>query len=299
MDRLACDRMFVSVLDTGSFAAAARRLQTSSGQASRLVARLEADLGVQLLNRTTRALAPTEAGQVYYERMKDLLAEMEALEVSVRSQSGLAAGRLRVSAPVTFGTRRLVPLMMRFAADYPAIRLDVQFSDRVVNLLEEGFDLAVRVGMAPDSSLIARRLGETRLITLAAPSYLAARGLPERPEDLAGQDLILDSNMRDPTRWSFRGAEPVGVTGRLRFSNAEACLSAALSGFGIARLPDFIAGDALRSGTLMPVLAEFEPEAIPIHVVWPPGRHLAGKVRAMVDALARDFGRGENPPASL
>ena len=299
MDRLACDRMFVSVLDTGSFAAAARRLQTSTGQASRLVARLEADLGVQLLNRTTRALAPTEAGQVYYERMKDLLAEMEALETSVRSQSGLAAGRLRVSAPVTFGTRRLVPLMMRFAADYPAIRLDVQFSDRVVNLLEEGFDLAVRVGMAPDSSLIARRLGETRLITLAAPSYLEARGLPERPEDLAGQDLILDSNMRDPTRWSFRGAEPVGVTGRLRFSNAEACLTAALSGFGITRLPDFVAGEALASGALLEVLSEFEPEAIPIHVVWPPGRHLAGKVRALVDALAQDFGRRENPTSSL
>ncbi|MFC0281984.1 LysR family transcriptional regulator [Falsigemmobacter intermedius] len=299
MDRLACDRMFVSVLDTGSFAAAARRLQTSTGQASRLVARLEADLGVQLLNRTTRALAPTEAGQVYYERMKDLLAEMEALETSVRSQSGLAAGRLRVSAPVTFGTRRLVPLMMRFAADYPAIRLDVQFSDRVVNLLEEGFDLAVRVGMAPDSSLIARRLGETRLITLAAPAYLEARGLPERPEDLAGHDLILDSNMRDPTRWSFRGAEPVGVTGRLRFSNAEACLTAALSGFGITRLPDFVAGEALASGALREVLSEFEPAAIPIHVVWPPGRHLAGKVRALVDALAQDFGRRENPTSSL
>lgn len=293
MDRLACDRMFVAVLDGGSFAAAARRLGTSSGQASRLVARLEADLGVQLLNRTTRALAPTEAGQVYYARMKDLLAEMEALEQSVRSQSGLAAGQLRIAAPVTFGTMRLVPFLLDFAKTYPAMRLDVQFSDRVVNLLEEGFDLAIRVGEAPDSSLIARRLGVTRLLTLASPACLEARGgAPALPEDLAGFDLIADSNLRDGARWHFAGAAPVPVTGRLRFSNAEACLQAALAGHGIARLPDFVAAEALAAGRLLPVLTRFEPDPVPIHILWPPGRHLAGKVRVLVDALARAFASG-------
>lgn len=299
MDRLTCDRMFVAVLDTGSFVGGARRLGTSSGQASRLVAKLEADLGVQLIRRTTRALAPTEAGQVYHARMKDLLAEMEALEASVRSQSGLAAGQLRIAAPVTFGTMRLVPLLMDFAARYPAIRLDVQFSDRLVNLLEEGFDLAIRVGAAEDSSLIARRLGQTRLLTLAAPGYLARRGSPERPEDLAGHDLVLDSNMRDAGRWSFAGAGPVSVTGRLRFSNAEACLRAVLAGFGIARLPDFVAESALSRGELVAVLAEYEPPAIPVHIVYPPGRHLAGKVRVMVDELVLAFGRAKIPAPSL
>lgn len=293
MDRLDCDRMFVAVLDLGSFAAAAERRGTSSGQASKLVSKLEADLGVQLLKRTTRALAPTEAGQAYYERMKGLLEEFDALDASVRHTSGAPSGRLRLTAPVSFGTARLTPALLDFARAFPDIQLDVTFSDRLANLVDEGFDAAVRIGKPDDSSLIARKLCDARVVTLAAPSYLAKRGTPLQPDDLTGHDIIIDANFRDPWHWHF--ADPAGgvlalpIVGRLRFSNAEACLAAAEAGLGIARVPTFIAGPRLRDGHVVPVLAHRENAPLAVHVVYPPARHLALKVRALVDFCVTQF----------
>lgn len=215
--------MLVAVLDTGSFAAAARRLGASSSQASKLVSRLEAELGVQLLKRTTRALAPTEAGQAYYERMKGLLEEFDALDAAVRNASGMPAGRLRLTAPLSFRTLQLAPVLLDFARAYPEIELDVGFSDRTVNLVDEGFDLAVRIGRPGDSSLIARKLCDARVVVVAAPDYLARRGTPTEPAGLADHDCIIDTNFADPLVWRFEGSAPsVPVRGRLRFSNAEA-----------------------------------------------------------------------------
>ncbi|MFG1347867.1 LysR family transcriptional regulator [Xanthobacter autotrophicus DSM 431] len=294
MDRLDCNRMFVAVLDAGSFSGAAERLGTSSGQASKLVSKLEADLGVQLLKRTTRALSPTEVGQAYYERMKPLLDEFDALDASVRNASGAPAGRLRLTAPMSFGTLQLVPVLLDFARAFPEIQLDVSFSDRVVNLVDEGFDLTVRIGKPADSSLIARKLCEGRIVVVAAPAYLARHGTPERPEDLAAHDCIIDSNFRDPLNWSFaseQGGEPttVAVSGRLRFSNGEACLLAAEAGLGIARLPTFIVGSGIRAGRVVRLLAEHEDAPHVVHALYPPARHLALRVRVLVDFLATCF----------
>ncbi len=295
MERLDCDRMFVAVLEAGSFAGAAARLGTSAGQASKLVSRLETDLGVQLIKRTTRALSPTEVGQAYCERIKPLLEEFDTLDASVRNASGAPTGRLRLTAPITFGSVQLGPVLIEFAKAFPEIQLDVSFSDRTVNLVEEGFDAAIRVGRPGDSSLIARRLCPVRIVLAAAPAYLEARGEPAVPADLAGHDCIIDTNFRDPFNWRFGPGEngsAVPVNGRLRFSNAEACAAAAEAGLGIARVPSFVVGARLRAGTLRPVLRTGEEEPFGLFALYPPGRHLALKVRVLVDFLANCY-RGQ------
>lgn len=293
MDRLESDRMFVAVMETGSFTAAAERLGTSSGQASKLVSRLENALGVRLLSRTTRSVSPTEAGRAYFDRLRPLLDELDALDAAIRDVSHAPRGRLRLSAPLTFGAMELAPALNRFAAEYPGIELDVGFSDRVVNLVDEGFDLAVRVGRPEDSSMIARKLCDVRIITVASPDWLDRHGEPAEPGDLAGLDCIIDSNFREPNRWPFRDAEgraaSVAVTGRIRYSNTEACLGAAEAGLGLACVPAFVAADALRKARVRQVLKAFEPEPYAVHAVYPHGRYLAGKVRVLVDFLARYY----------
>jgi DNA-binding transcriptional LysR family regulator len=288
MDRLDCDRMFVAVMETGSFAAAAERLGTSSGQASKLVSRLEAELGVRLLNRTTRAVAPTEAGQSYHDRLRPLLEEFDSLDLAIRNISQAPRGRLRLTAPLTFGALELTPALNAFAARFPDIELDVSFSDRVANLVDEGFDMAVRIGRPPDSSLISRRLCTVRIVVVAAPAYLDRNGEPASPDDLAGQECIIDTNFRDPGRWSFDDAgtqRTVPVSGRIRYSNAEACLRAAEDGLGLACVPAFVAGEAIRSGRVRRLLTAYETEPFGVHALYPHSRHLAAKVRVLVDFL--------------
>jgi DNA-binding transcriptional LysR family regulator len=295
MERLDCDRMLVAVLEVGSFAGAAERLGTSSGQASKLVSKLEADLGVQLIKRTTRALSPTEVGGAYYERIKALLEEFDALDASVRSASGAPTGRLRLTAPISFGTAQLAPVLIDFARTYPGVQLDVSFSDRTVNLVDEGFDAAIRIGKPGDSSLIARKLCDVRIVLAAAPVYLEIRGEPKTPADLSEHDCIVDTNFRDPGNWQFwmgNSEQTVPVTGPLRFSNADACIAAAEAGLGIARVPSFVAGASFRSGSLRPLLCAFEGEPVALYVLYPPGRHLALKVRVLVDFLVSCY-RGE------
>jgi DNA-binding transcriptional LysR family regulator len=297
MERLDCDRMFVAVIETGSFSKAAERLGVSPGQASKLVSRLESLLGAQLLKRTTRALQATEVGRGYYERIKPLLMELDDLDAAIKNESGVASGRLRVSVPVSFGTVQLAPALVEFAQHFPNIELDVNFSDRNVNLVDEGFDLAVRVGAPTDSSLIVRKLCDMRVVIAAAPEYLQAHGEPLEPASLANRECIIDSNFKEPLLWRFRdkdGSQTVAVTvsGRLRFSNAEACLAAAEAGLGIARLPSFMAGPRLAAGGLKSLLCPFEDGPYGVHVLYPSGRHLALKVRVLVDFLAARY-RGQ------
>lgn len=292
MDRLLAERMFVKVVETGSFAEAARRLRTSSGQASKLVARLESDLGVKLLHRTTRALSLTEAGQAYAERLRGLIEGFDDLEAEMRQAAVVPRGRLRLTAPLSFGTLRLAPMLARFAVLWPEIALDVQFTDRFVNLVDEGFDAAVRVGHAEDAALTGRRLGHAEMRVLAAPGYLAARGNPQDPAELARHDCILDTNMRDPGHWGFSGGRRVAVTGRLSMSNASACLAAAEAGLGIAYVPDFVSVEALAAGRVLPLLTGHLPPPMPIHLLWPGGRHVAPKLRALIDALVQEFRAG-------
>lgn len=303
MDRLECDRMFVLVADQGSFAEAARRLGVSSGQASKLVSALERDLGVQLLKRTTRALALTEVGHAYHLRMKALLEEFDALDASVRQIAGTPSGRLRLTAPLSFGKSRIVPLLLDFARAFPAIRLDVDLSDAVRNIVDDGFDLAIRIGIPADSSLIARKLCDMEVLLVASPAYLDLHGVPERPADLADHACIIDANFRDPLHWPLRaasgdGAPPVRVAVReaMRMTDGDACLDAAEAGFGIARVPDFIASRSLAAGRVRRVLPGWLSGAAGIHAIYPPARHLAFKVRTLVDFLAvslRPDGRAE------
>lgn len=301
MDRLDCDRMFVAVVETGSFAAAAARLRQSAGQASKLVSRLESDLGVRLLNRTTRALALTEVGQAYYDRLRGILEEFDALDEQVRARATTPRGRLKLTAPLTFGTVQLVPALNDFAMLYPEIELDVSFTDRVVNLVDEGFDAAIRAGRAVDSSLIGRKLCDMATVVVASDAYLYTHGTPQVPQDLARHACIIDTNFRDPLVWRFRspdGPVAVNLTGRLRYSNAEACLSAAEMGLGIAHLPDFVVAGALAAGRVRSLLCDFTDQAGGIYAMYPPGRHLAAKVRVLVDFLAARY-RGVTDWAAL
>ena len=292
--------MFVAVMETGGFSRAAARLGTSPGQASKLVGRLEKELGVQLLNRTTRALSPTEVGSAYFDRIKGLIEEFDALDDSVRTASGEARGRLALSVPVSFGTAQLAPALVDFARAYPEILLDVSFSDRIVSLIDEGFDAAVRVGVPSDASLIIRKLCDTRIVCAAAPGYLAERGEPAEPGDLAAHECVIDTNFHDPLVWRFRapsgnGPLRVPVHGRLRFSNAEACVVAAEAGLGLVHVPTFVAGPSIRAGALTRVLQDFEePPRGGVHILYPPARRHARKVRALVDFLTARF-RGEPP----
>lgn len=293
MDRLESDRMFIAVMETGSFTEAAERLGTSSGQASKLVSRLEAGLGVRLLNRTTRSVSPTEAGQAYYERLRPLIDEFDTLDLDIRNISQSPRGRLRLTAPLTFGILELAPALNAFAGLYPDIELDVSFSDRVINLVDEGFDMAVRVGRPGDSSLIIRKLCAVRIVVVAAPAYIERHGTPQTPEDLERHVCIVDTNFRDPHRWPFRDpsgkARSVGVNGRIRYSNAEACLQAAEAGLGLACVPGFVAGGAIRGGRVLRILQAHETEPYDVHVLYPHSRHLAAKVRLLVDALVERY----------
>lgn len=292
MDRLAGERMFVAVMETGSFAAAAARLGTSSGQASKLVSKLEAALGVRLLNRTTRALAATEVGQAYFDRLRLLIDEFDSLDAAVRDRAQTPRGRIRLTAPLTFGTLQLAPALNAFALRYPEIALDVQFSDRLASLVDEGFDAAIRVGRPADTSLIARKLCEAGLVLVASPPYLAAHGAPLVPSDLARHECIIDTNFREPLHWRFRVAQApvsVPVAGRLHYSNAEACLNAAEQGLGIAYLPSFVAAESLAAGRVQELLAAFQDAPLAVFVLYPPGRHLPVKIRVLVDFLAARF----------
>ena len=291
MDRLDEMAAFAAVADARSFTQGAKRMGVSGAQVSKLIARLEDRLGARLLNRTTRDVSLTDTGRAYLERARALLDDFETLEGSIRDESG-PRGLLRISAPVAFGRTQLDPALLDFAQQYPEVQIEVFYADRLVNLVDEGFDVGVRIGQLSDSSLIARRLAPVRMVTCASPAYLQAHGTPLTPGDLAAHEAIIDLNVREPYVWGF-GADgecmEARVHGRLRFASAEACLQAAERGFGIARAPAFVASERLREGVLTPFLCNFEAEMVHVHAVYPHAKHLAAKVRAFVDFLANRF----------
>jgi DNA-binding transcriptional LysR family regulator len=291
MERLDDMRAFVVVAEGLSFAEGAKRLSISPAQISKLVARLEDRLGARLLNRTTRDVSLTDTGRAYLERARSLLDEFDALEASVREAKG-PSGLIRISAPVAFGTTQLSTALLDFAQSCPEIALEVAFTDRLANLVEEGLDLAIRIGRLADSSLIARRLAPVRVVTCAAPAYLERHGEPTHPKELAERDVILDLNASEPNLWAFGppdGRTEVRVRGRLRFASADVCIAAARAGFGITRSPAFVAAEHLRSGALRTILQAYEPEPLHVHAIYPHARHLAPKVRAIVDFLVQRF----------
>jgi DNA-binding transcriptional LysR family regulator len=294
MDRLSALETFVRVAETGSFSEAARRLKTSKSAVSRLVAGLEAELGVRLIHRTTRALTLTEAGRGYRERAARILADLADADQSVTRMQQAPRGRLVVNAPMSFGYLQLGRVMPDFLALYPDLTVDLTLTDRFVDLIDEGIDVAVRIGALTDSSLVARRLAPIRRVVCASPAYLSARGTPATPGDLAGHDCIGYSNPPGQTEWRFVDADgrpqPVAVGGRLTVNNGDVIRDAVLGGVGLALLPTFLIGDDLRNGRLVSVLERFLPQDLTLNAVYPHARHLSPKVRAFVDFLAQRFG---------
>lgn len=292
MDKLSELEVFTRVVDAGSFTGAARSLRLSKSAVSKHVTRLEDRLGVRLLNRTTRRLSLTEVGQAFYERCKGILTDLEEAEAAASHLSEAPRGVLRIAAPMSFGIKHVVPLLPRFQEKHPDLKVDMNLNDRVVDIVEEGFDMAIRITKLQDSSLIARKLASSRLVVAASPDYWNKKGRPQRPEDLKNHDCLIYSYAKTPNEWEFQKggqAEAVRIDGPLTVNNGDACWQVACQGFGVARGPLFLLDSDVRSGSLELALEEYEPDSIDIYAVYPHARHLSPKVRAFVDFLVASF----------
>ena len=292
MDKFQEMRVFAGVVDAGSFVGASEALDMSKPAVSRYVADLEGRLGVRLLHRTTRKLSLTDEGAVFYERCKTLLADMDEAEAEITSRSGQATGQLKVNVPVTFGVLHLAPLWAEFMGRHPQVTLDVTLSDRVVDLVEEGYDLAVRIARLPSSSLISRRLASTRMILCASPGYLRAHGAPEALPQIAAHAVLSYSLLATGDTWEFEGPHgPVSieVSPRMRTNSGDTCRAAALSDGGLVLQPSFLVGPDLKSGTLVEVLPGYRASALGIYAVYPSRKHVSPKVRMLIDFLVEAF----------
>ena len=286
--------LFARVVEAGGFSAAARELGLSKGAVSKRVARLEDRLGVRLLNRTTRRLSLSEAGEAFYAGCRRMVSEAEAAERAVTHLAAAPRGTLRVNAPMSFGQLHLAPALTAFLERYPEVAVDLVLDDREINLVQDGFDVGVRIAALRESSLIARRLAPSRALICAAPAYLAAHGSPARPEELTHHACLLYSYQTDPGIWVLRGPtgeRRVRVSGRLRANNGEALREAAVDGFGLVLLPSFLIAREVGHGLLTPVLRDWTvSNPAGIHAIYPAGRNLSPKVRVFVDFLAERFG---------
>jgi DNA-binding transcriptional LysR family regulator len=292
LDKLSEIHCFLEVAEHESFTRAANRLGITASAASKLVKSLEGRLGVRLFDRTTRRVALTEVGQAYRERVEPVLLDLDEAESVARALSESPRGRLRIGAPMDFGRAYLSSVIAAFAVDHDEIDLEVEYADRFVNLLDEGYDVVVRIGTLADSSLVARRLGPCRRVLCASPAYLSERGEPRDPADLADHTRIAYAYERERS-WELRGPRGpvrVHVPTRHRSNNGDLTRHLVLAGQGLALLPTFLVGDDLRAGRLVSVLHAAQPEPIPIQAVYPHRRFLPAKVRAFVDHLAAACG---------
>ena len=298
MDRFNALATFAKVVELGSFARAADRLSVSTSAVSRQVAELEAHLDVRLLNRTTRRLSLTEAGQAFYERCVQLLADLEETESSVRSTALEPKGTLRVTCGVTFGERYLAPAIAEFAGLHPQVSFDVDLSDRAVDLVEEGFDLAIRIGPVGNQALVSRRIGSTQFVCCASPAYLARHPAPVTPADLEQHACLGYTYAAVTSAWTFESRDGTRHTPRLtprhRLNNGRMLAELAAAGLGIVLEPDFIVAPEVRSGRLQRLLTDYQPPRSPIAAVYPSRRHLSAKVRSFVDFLAARYAQNQD-----
>lgn len=293
MDTLEAMRVFVAVVERNGFSAAAQALDLSTAGVTRQVAALEKRLSTRLLNRTTRRVSPTTTGAAYYAQCVQLLAQFDALEAGIGAQALAPSGVLRVNAPVSYGIARLGPLLASYRVRYPQVQLELSLSDRLVDMVEEGYDVAIRITGQPHPALIARKLADTQLTVCAAPAYLAAHGHPQQPEDLAGHECLGYSYWGGGDSWPLhgpRGEIAVSVRGGLRANNGDVLREAALAGMGIILQPDFLIADALADGRLVRLLPEWEVGPIGIFAVYTSRNHLAPKVRSFIDHLVEALG---------
>lgn len=292
MDRFKEMQAFAAVADAGSFVRAAEALQVSKTAVSRLIGDLEARLGVRLLHRTTRRLSLTAEGEVFHARCKALTADVEEAEAEVTARAGEAVGQLRLNVPVSFGLMHLAPLWPAFLQQHPKVTLDVTLADRIIDLVDEGYDLAVRIAQLPASSLVSRKIASTRLVLCASPDYLRRHGEPSHPADIARHTVFTYTLLATGDTWNFEGPDgpvEVKVTPRLRSNNGDTCCAAALQHQGIVLQPSFMVSHHLRAGALVEVLPQYRSLELGVYAVYASRRHVTPKVRVVIDFLVDAF----------
>jgi DNA-binding transcriptional LysR family regulator len=294
MDRAAEMTAFVRTVETGSFSAAARQLALTPSALSKLITRLEDRLGTRLLQRTTRRLQLTPEGEAFFNRVRPILSAMDEAEAEVSAAGASPRGLLRMHCGSAFGMHQLAPAIPRFLERYPEIELDITINDQPPTLGEDSIDLAIRIGALDESSMVARRICNLERVICAAPSYLERFGTPRTPDDLQEHNCLWVTSLPALRRWPFdtdEGIRVVHIGGNVVANNAETVLQLTVAGVGITRLTDVMVGESIRRGTLVPILTDWHHvEPVPLFATYPSGRHLAPKVRAMVDFLVEKFG---------
>jgi DNA-binding transcriptional LysR family regulator len=294
MDRAAEMTAFVRTVETGGFSAAARQLGLTPSALSKLVTRLENRLGARLLQRTTRRVQLTAEGEAFYARARPILKAMDEAEAEVAEAGASPRGQLRLFCGSTFGMHQLAPAIPRFQARNPAVAIDITISDERLDMMQEGFDLAIRIGPLDESSLVARRICNLERVICASPAYLERHGTPRTPDDLQQHNCLWITSLPALRRWPFDtddGIRVVHVEGNVVTNNAETVLQLAVAGVGVTRLSDVVVAEAIRAGSLVPILADWHHvEPVPLFATYPSGRNLSPKVRAMVDFLVEEFG---------
>lgn len=295
MNKILQMEVFAEVVRAGSFVSAAEGLGMSKAAVSRHIGELESRLGVRLLHRTTRRLSLTEEGHVFQARCAEILDSVSEAEDEISAQTGTASGLLKISAPTTFGIRHLAPLWGAFRERHPKVTLDITLSDRVADLVEEGYDLAIRIGRLANSSLISRKLAVTRMVLCASPHYLEQHGIPRHPQELGEHSILAYSYWSDKDEWHFAGPEGT-VSARTRpcltTNSGDTCRAAALAHQGVILQPSFLVNEDLDAGTLVELMPEYKTVELGIFAVYPSRKHVPAKVRALIDFLGERFADG-------
>lgn len=293
LNRIGDIAAFVAAVDSGSYTRASSSVGLSRSAIGKSITRLEAQLGVRLLNRTTRQLSLTEEGRIMYDRCKQILEDLEEVDATMALRREKPTGTLRLTAPLSLGQRHILPVIDRFLKKWPELRADIVFSDRYVDLIEEGFDIAIRIGEPKDDSrILTRTIATQHMVTCASPEYLALRGVPVVPEDLARHDTIFFRSADKRRVWRYQTPEGYYLydgPGRMDIDSSEAMLSSAIAGFGIIQLPDYLAYQSLERGELTAILTEFKVDPEPVRIIYPSKRHLSPRIRGFVDMIAEDW----------
>lgn len=299
MDRFGAMQLYCRIVETGQLSIAADQLNLSKGAVSKQLAKLETHLGGRLLNRTTRRLTTTEAGLAFYEQSKAILESLEEAECAVTGLTTEPRGTLKINAPMSFGGRYLGKLLAKYNNQYPQVKIDITLHDRQIDLIEEGYDLAIRIAELKDSSLIARRLAPCNIVICASPAYLKKYGEPETADDLKDHNCLLYSYVDSGKRWTLEGPisdtnaqtqiKHIPINGSLKANNGNLLCDALVNGMGIAIMPTFIAGDAIREGKAKIILSEWKPKSPDISLIYPSVKFLSAKVRAFIDLAAEHF----------
>jgi len=292
MDKIETMRAFSAVAQDGSFTAAGRRLRMSTKLVSKYVQNLETVLEIQLFNRTTRNVSLTDVGEAYLERCRSILDQVDELESLVKERQGSLAGPIRITAPTGFGSTKLTQALLPFMLAHRDVEIDMRLTDSRVAIVEEGYDIAIRIGALRDSTLIAKKLADMPLIVCASPEYLAKYGRPKTPNALLTHDCLIDENQSDATVWKFQSAKgdiSVTIGGTLRANSPSGIAQLAAGGLGIARSPRYVVEAYLENGRLEHLMPEFTTDKFGLYAVYPPNRHLTARVRALIDHLAQQF----------